>query len=107
MNIKFICSLTAAVIITACGGDGGSVSKADLVKACNDVVDWGESRCECMADKAKADLSADGQRLLYASMTGDQESAERLARAMNIEEASQAGMFMLNASMACALSEPE
>ncbi len=100
MRVKTILGLIAAMSLIACGGS--SISNAELVDACNETVNWGEKSCECMADKAKEDLSADGQRLLYATLTEDQELAEKLAREMTMEEAAQAGMFMVNAGLSCA-----
>lgn len=105
MRLKIILGSVAAIGLGACGGS--SISNAEMVDACNEAVNWSEKSCECMADKAKEDLSADGQRLLYASLTEDQELAEKLAREMTLEEATQAGMFMVSAGLSCATLSDE
>ncbi len=104
--MKLITSISLFFVISllvACGS--GSVSKTELTKACNEAVNWNEESCECMAGKAKEDLSAKGQQLLYASLTEDSEAAQELARNMTLEEATQAGMFMVNAGLSCAVPE--
>lgn len=98
---KLITIFVAVGVVAACVGEG-SVSKADLASACSETTNWNDAGCDCMADKAKEDLSSDGQRLLYATLTGDQAQAEKLARSMSVEDAAQSGMFMVQAGLSCA-----
>jgi len=82
--IKKIGLLSIAVNLVACGD---AISTADLEKACNEAVNWNEGSCECMAGKAKENLSPKAQQLLYASLTEDQQLAQELAENMTLEEA--------------------
>ncbi len=107
MKTKILFCVVLVGVLSACGGGGGSVSEAALAEACNDTVNWTSEGCDCMAEKAKQDLSVKGQQLLYASLTDDAERAEELAKSMTLEEATTAGMFMVNAGMSCAMAQQE
>lgn len=105
MKAKTILGLAIIVGVSACGGS--PISHTELVDACNEAGNWSEKTCQCIADKAMGDLSSDGQRLLYASLTEDRELAEKLTHEMSLDEATKASMFMVDTVLSCTIASED
>ncbi len=84
--------------------DAGSdtASDDDFVEACLAALNWERDLCACVGRKAKAELSADGYAFQVASLREDDAETTRLRERMPLEEATQAGLFMVNAPRECA-----
>lgn len=83
---------------TACSSDN---DVAAFVDACTTETNMGEAICTCVANKAVEELSSDGFAFLLAGMSGDEARAEQLRESLDVSEAMQAGMFMVNAPASC------
>jgi hypothetical protein len=90
------------VVLAACGGNGGSADVTTLTDACTSTTNLPPRVCECVANKAKDELSDDAFAFLVASMNEDEDAAAELRSKLEISEAMTAGMFMVNAPAACA-----
>ena len=85
--------------VAACSGGGQT---AAFVDACQNSGNMSEDLCECIADLAGDELSENGLAFLIASMQGDTETSAALASEMPIQEATEAGLFMISAPAQCA-----
>lgn len=84
-------------------GDAAAVADdSAFVTACMETSNLGEAICACTARKAREDLSETGYAFLLATLQQDEERAEELRGELRIQEAMQAGMFMVNAPKECA-----
>ena len=94
----------SATVLSACGGGGpgSGGGEARFVAACKSTTNMPDAMCDCLASKAKNDLTSDGFAMLLASLEEDRGAADRLRRSMPLEEVTQAGMFMATAPAACA-----
>ncbi len=95
--------MATAVALTAvaCGG-GSSGEVRQLAEACATSTNIGPETCECIANKAKEDLTEDGFAMLLAMLNEDEEAAEDLRGKLAMEDVMAAGMFMTRAPAACA-----
>lgn len=94
--IPFLAAMTCC--LAACGGDG---QIAEFVEACTDSTSMGTEICECMAELANEELSEDGFAFVLASMQGNADQAQAMVGGMQVEEATQAGLFMVTAPANC------
>jgi hypothetical protein len=90
-------SLLAVVagLSAACPGGGGGSFESQFVDACGKSANWSQAMCECMAKKAKEELSETGREFLVASLSGDAARTKALRGKLSIEEALEVGTFML------------
>ena len=79
-----------------------AASDTAFIKACVETSNMGEALCTCTARKAREDLSETGYAFLLATLQEDEEQTEKLRQEMAIQEAVQAGMFLVNAPRVCA-----
>ena len=89
-------------IIQACSGDSQT---AAFLEACVSSSSMGEEICKCVAGLASEELSDDGLNFLIASMQGDTAAAQQMAGEMTIQEATDAGLFMVSAPANCAAQQ--
>ncbi len=102
MKIRYI--LLVSVFILAFNGYGESRGSNDLnafAKACGSAYNLGGPICECLAKKADERLTPDGFAFLVATMNNDDEKAGKLRSKLEVNEAMQAGMFMVNTPNEC------
>jgi len=105
MKHLFFASL-AALALSACGGDNAKKDDgptgAQFAEACGEALNVPEEICECIGEKAEADLTPIERKFAYASITGDMETTEDLRDELGVEGSMNAGMFMVSAPAACA-----
>lgn len=113
MNKRFFTvafMVTALIQTTACAQKEADSSPADsahaadvqaLTDACLEMLNLDEQICRCMADKAKEDLSETAFKFLLATLQEDQARTEQLRRELSLQEAMQAGMFLVHAPADC------
>ena len=89
-------------IVQACSGDAQT---AAFMEACVNSSSMGEDICECVAGLASEELSEEGLSFLIASMQGDTAAAQQMAGEMTIQEATDAGLFMVSAPANCAAEQ--
>lgn len=112
--MRMFLAASAALVLCACGGGesgeegaaSSSASTRELAQrfdaACNDQSNMEPEICDCLADRAQADLSEGGLALLVASIEGDDAESQRLRTSLPFEETAAAGMFMVNTPAQCA-----
>ncbi len=91
-------------LVLACCGSGDDA--ADVAAACKASTNMGAAVCDCLARKAKAELSADEQAFVVAALKEDDEAATRLCGELTLQSAMKAGLFMTKAG-SCATPTPE
>jgi len=101
-NILHLLILLIIVLSTACGADDPPDYGERLTKACLSNSNMGTEICQCVAEKAKTDLSPAGIQFLVATLEKDSVAAEHQRKQMPLEELVAAGMFMTKAPSACA-----
>jgi len=104
MKITYI--LLILVFILASNSYGESSEANDInafVEACGSAYNLGEPICECLAEKADERLTPDGFAFLVASMNDDDQETARLRGKLDMNEALEAGMFMVNTPQECSL----
>ena len=96
----FVCF---ALVVSACGGGSGdeSPSTADFAEACSSSGNLDPAICDCVARKAKDELSALAFSFLVATLSDDSETTQRLRPQMSATEATSAGMFMVSGPAHC------
>ena len=85
--------LVSPVLLSACGGGGGASGangEKRFVAACTSKTNMPQDLCECVAKKARNDLSKDGFAMLLATLEDDRATADALRRSMKLEEVTQA-----------------
>lgn len=95
----------AALLLAACGGSA-SADQAQIAEACEETTNMGEAICDCVAEKAVADLSEDGVAFLAAMLKGNDKKTEELRGQMPFDELTAAGLFMVSAPGDCAAENP-
>lgn len=103
--IKITYVLLISVFILALNGYGESSGANDInafVKACGSSTNLEGPLCECLAKKADERLTPRGFAFLIASMNHDDEKTAKLRIKLEISEAMEAGMFMVNTPGQCA-----
>ena len=91
-----------AVLPVACGGAGGDFADR-FTTACLESTNWSQPMCECMADRAKDELSEDARAFLLASLEGDEAEITESRAGLSMDDAMEAGLFMAEAG-SCAQS---
>ena len=92
------------VLAATLGGCGESKTDA-FVSSCVETTELETSVCECIAERASAELSEDGFEMLSASMAGDQDRVIEASKKLGVSEAMEAGLFMSTAPAKCALGD--
>jgi hypothetical protein len=103
MNTKWILLITVFALMFA--GVCGSSQANDIdafAKACLSSSNLDEPMCKCLASKADERLSPEGFAFLVASMNKDNQKAQSLRSKLDMAEAMDAGMFMVNTPQECA-----
>ncbi len=72
-----------------------------FIEACNSSYNLGLPVCECLAEKADERLTTTGFAFLVASMNNDDGKTETLRNELEMSEAMEAGMFMVNTPREC------
>ncbi len=102
MKIRYV--LLVAVFVLAFSGYGETGSANDLnafAKACGSAYNLGDPICECLAKKADERLTPHGFAFLVATMNKDDAKAKKLRSKLDVKEAMDAGMFMVNTPSEC------
>ncbi len=103
MKITYV--LLISVFILALNGYGESSGANDInafAKACGSAYNLGGPTCECLAKKADERLTPRGFAFLVATMNHDDEKTAKLRSGLEMSEAMEAGMFMVNTPQHCA-----
>ena len=91
---SFFCAL--ALTAASCVGAGsGFVDR--FTEACAAGSEMPPELCDCLAQRAEADLSEDAQALLLAMVERDEQAAAELRSSIPVTDAMQAGMLMTQA----------
>lgn len=88
--------------MTETSSSGSGASSDDFVEACLEASNNTPGMCQCLSEKSEDDLTGNGREFLIASMLNQEGRVMELRGQMSIEEMSQAGMFLVNASVECA-----
>ncbi len=91
---------TLLAVAAACGG--GDAQVEELAAACASTSNMGTEICNCVAAKAKAELSDDAFAMLLAMVNDEEDVVADLRERLTVEDAMEAGMFMTNAPASCA-----
>lgn len=102
--MRLLLFLSAVLLLHACGSNPSSSSSA-FVTACEDATDWPTEMCECAESKARAELSDATYAFVAASMTEDDAETARLRDRLSFTEATEGGLFMMNAAAECSAAE--
>ncbi|MCI4644475.1 MAG: hypothetical protein MRY64_06805 [Hyphomonadaceae bacterium] len=100
-------AIAGALMMTACGGGGGSSASRganEMAEACEAELNVPTEVCACIGETAERELSARQIDFLLAAMEEDGVTTARLRAEMGIAEATEAGMFLVNAPADCARS---
>lgn len=89
----------------ACSGNGSGGDVNRFVAGCDASTNLGKAFCECAAENARDELSADGFAFLTATFYGDEQELAKLRDELSMAEAMDAGMFMVNAYKKCVPDE--
>ncbi len=93
--------LLVFLALSTYGKASGTNDKNAFIKACDASYNLGRSICECLAKKADERLTSTGFAFLVASMNNDAEKTAKLRSELNMSEAMEAGMFMVNTPKVC------
>ena len=92
------------IFILALVGYGERSEANDInafAKACVSSYNLGEPICECLAKKADERLTPNGFAFLVAVMNKDEAKTAKLRSQLEMSEATDAGMFMVNTPEEC------
>lgn len=101
-NMQLTLFLTFFAGLTLMSGCSGDSQQAAFFDACTSSTNMGVEICECTAELARERLTDDGMAFVVASMLGDSERAQVLAGQLTVEEATQAGLFLVSGPAECA-----
>ena len=105
-----ICAGLIGLGLAGCGGAGDGASHAsssegrDLASACEAELNVPEGICTCIGETAAAELSSKQIEFLLAAVNDDEARTEQLRQQLSIADATEAGMFLVNAPADCASS---
>ena len=74
---------------------------AGIEQECVQQLGYAPARCECIGDRAEADLNDNQQAFMYAHATKNTAEAQRLQGVMTIDEMTEAGSFMAGVAGIC------
>jgi hypothetical protein len=74
---------------------------AGIEQECVQQLGYAPDRCECIGDRAAADLNDNQQAFMYAHATKNTAEAQRLQGVMTIDEMTKAGEFMAGVAGIC------
>ncbi|MEE2565978.1 hypothetical protein [Hyphobacterium marinum] len=74
----------------------------EFTAACLSASNMNEDMCRCISRHSTANLTDRSRDFLLATLTENTQEAARLRGEMTMQEASQAGMFMVNSATTCA-----
>ena len=98
----FCTTLAGAVMASALFADGARADEVDkLIDACHSQLQLTDTVCDCIGEKASADLSDIQQRYVLAQLTGDQMASGQLESEMTDDDVFVAGDWMDNAPAIC------
>lgn len=100
MAFRRIAALALPVALAACSGAGAEDA---IVAGCNEHLNVSAEVCDCIGDRAGAELTAEGRELLAAMVSGDSERAESIREGgIDFAEAARVATFMTTAPVECA-----
>lgn len=97
-------TILVPLVFAGCGSSGGF--QQEFVDACTSSSNLDRSICQCMAEKAEADLGDDERAFVLAVLQDDEARAAELRGRLGMEGAVKAGMFMTNVA-SCAVGGVE
>ena len=98
----FCAALAGVVMASALLTDGAHADEVDkLIDACHSQLQLTDTVCDCIGEKASADLSDIQQRYVLAQLTGDQTASDQLESEMTDDDVFVAGDWMDNAPAIC------
>ena len=95
--------VAAMLLVVGVGGCGGSGLAGRMTAACVKDGEMTEEQCKCISNRAEKDLSKDAQALLVAELEENQAKVEELQKKLTMEDATQVGVFLMNAMGECTL----
>jgi len=104
-NIFWIGMSAAVLVIGGCGDSGGSTTGGEqnrFVQACLAQTNMDRPLCECIAEKARNELTPGSFDMLLASIEEDDARSAQLRGQLTLEEMTASGMFMVSAPAQCA-----
>lgn len=102
MKITYV--FLISVFILVLNGYGESSEANDInafAKACGASTNLGDAICKCLAKNADESLTPRGFAFLVAGMNKDDEKTAQLRSQLEMSEAAEAGMFMVNTPIEC------
>jgi hypothetical protein len=94
---KLAIAAGVALLAAACDGGGGAV-----MAACMETSEFNRATCDCIADRAAADLTG-AQRATLVSAMNEESGIDDLP----ISEQMQLATFMADAGMSCAVEHAD
>jgi len=103
MKITYVLLISLFIMTSNSYGDSSGANDINaFAKACVSAYNLGGPICECLAKKADEKLTPIGFAFLVASMNHDDEKIAKLRGKLEMSEAMEAGMFMVNTPQECA-----
>lgn len=103
MRNRLAASAAALGLCLALGATGALADDYDTLRSeCAKQLQLSPSGCDCIADKAKAELSDQERGFVVAQVTRQQDKAASLQQGMNGDSVMKAINFMTTAPQACA-----
>jgi len=100
--VRYAAVVPLLFLAAGCAGAGGF--QAEFVDACTTSTNMEAAICECMAEKAEADLNENEREFVLAALQEDEARTEELRSELGVDGAMRAGMFMTNVA-SCAVEE--
>jgi len=102
MKTTYVLLISLFILASNSYGDSSGANDINaFAKACVSAYNLGGPICECLAKKADKKLTPIGFAFLVASMNHDDEKTAKLRGKLEMSEAMEAGMFMVNSPKHC------
>lgn len=102
MKITYVLLISIFTLVSNGYGDSSGANDINaFAKACGSAYNLGGPICDCLAKKADQELTPLGFAFLVASMNHDDEKTAKLRGKLEMSEAMEAGMFMVNSPKHC------
>ena len=98
-------SILVPLVLAGCGASSSGFQQ-EFVDACTSTSNLDRPVCQCMAEKAEADLSDDERAFLLAVLRQDEARIGELRNRLGLQGAVRAGTFMTDVA-SCAVEGPE
>ena len=99
---KFILASAGLILLAACGGGAGD--RQAIVSACVEDGGMSQEGCECLADTAKENLSADLYGKMADAARASDAEADEMLNDLGPEEQGEFMAFAMQAAVTCQAS---